>query len=1276
MRVNTLGDIAIKILEVVASLKITVVLFAMSIFLVYAGTLAQTEMGIDPVVKEYFRCWWVSLKFQILFPKVLYPGLQNIPGWTWYPGGWTLGTLLLINLAAAHAIRFKIQSKGLRLWGGLGVIALGMLVTWGVIASGNNKDGFQIDPILEWSVLWQIMKYSLGLLWVGMASSLLRIESNRKLERWTITALTVLLGALVAYVFIQGDDAKLNDSSMRILWQLIKGTIAGVVLLAGCILVFKKRAGIVLLHGGVALIMLNELYVGLKQVENQMPIIEGQTVNWVHDPGQAELAIIDYSPDKKNNVVVIPYARLERAAANKEIIQDDNLPFDIEIVKYFKNTEFLNSPPADNPATQGFGIREGAKAADPVVGTSSDGKVNIASAYVRFFKKGTKTNPIATILVSQAVTTEEEITDGEKTYFVSLRSKRTYKPYSIHLIDARADKYVGSDTTKNFSSKIRLVDKERNVDRIVTIKMNNPLRYAGETFYQSGFQTIPVRVNGRTVMKDLTTLAVVKNSGWMIPYVACMIIATGMLYHFWIVLLRFLNRRAAGSVPISDLSYGFSLEEMESESIGKQSTKTKSHKSGNIEEGSSDFKKMLTLYAPILVVLFSAGWLAGKAVPPRYDDTEMNLYRFGSLPVVYGGRVKPFDSFARNSLRQISTKQTFKDEQGNKRPAIQWLLDMATRPDVADKYRVFYIVNDDLLQELGLPTNRKGFLYSYHEIQLKFEHFSRLVNDARATPAKQRTLFQRKVFKLYSKLRVYETVRQPFLVPPDDIGQAQDEIIEMLVYVLPRLKTVPLSVPKKDDEKGWATYTESVAPLWIQRFAQARGHRTIITLVEDLLQADHSKRALNRLRELVVYSFVQIQKARGSRQSEEALREEAARGIDRLNPALLATLARDPLQRLVRNSLNGQPLDGKPSPAVETLTNIFTAYRNGEAEKFNEHVTAMEKLLADAKPPGYDVPKVQAENWFNYFAPLFYPLFLYLAAFILSACAWLGWSKPLNRTAFWLILLAFLVHTFALGMRMYLSGRMMVTVTNLYSSAVFIGWACCLLGLILEGVFRLGIGNIVASVAGYSTLWIAHLLALDGDTLEVMQAVLDTTFWLATHVTAITLGYATTFVAGLLGIFYILLGIFHPHFTRDAGKNLNRMIYGSVCFAIFFSFIGTVLGGLWADDSWGRFWGWDPKENGALIIVIWNALVLHARWGNMVKDRGMAVLAVGGNIVTCWSWFGVNLLGVGLHNYGFKDGVGLALACTVLGHLAIILLGLTPKELWQSYRNQTQQADA
>jgi len=105
----------------------------------------------------------------------------------------------------------------------------------------------------------------------------------------------------------------------------------------------------------------------------------------------------------------------------------------------------------------------------------------------------------------------------------------------------------------------------------------------------------------------------------------------------------------------------------------------------------------------------------------------------------------------------------------------------------------------------------------------------------------------------------------------------------------------------------------------------------------------------------------------------------------------------------------------------------------------------------------------------------------------------------------------------------------------------------------------------------------------------------------------------------------------------ELGKALAKMVYAIVCFATLFSFTGTVLGGIWADQSWGRFWGWDPKENGALLIVLWNAMILHARWGGMIRERGLMNMAVFGNIMTSFSWFGVNMLGIGLHSYGFMD---------------------------------------
>ena len=252
------------------------------------------------------------------------------------------------------------------------------------------------------------------------------------------------------------------------------------------------------------------------------------------------------------------------------------------------------------------------------------------------------------------------------------------------------------------------------------------------------------------------------------------------------------------------------------------------------------------------------------------------------------------------------------------------------------------------------------------------------------------------------------------------------------------------------------------------------------------------------------------------------------------------------------------------------------------------------------------------------------------------------WSRTLNRSAFYLLLLALAIHTFGLVSRMYLQER--PPVTNLYSSAIFIGWGAVIVALILERIFRDGIGAACAGAIGFITLIIAHHLAGSGDTLEMLQAVLDTNIWLATHVVAITTGYSAMFLAGMLAIIYVIRGVFTRSLTKRTANSLTRMTYGVVCFATLFSFVGTVLGGIWADQSWGRFWGWDPKENGAVLIVLWCAVILHARWGGFIRQRGLMIMAIFGNVITSFSWFGVNMLGVGLHSYGFmQKGIPVAL---------------------------------
>jgi ABC-type transport system involved in cytochrome c biogenesis permease subunit len=325
-------------------------------------------------------------------------------------------------------------------------------------------------------------------------------------------------------------------------------------------------------------------------------------------------------------------------------------------------------------------------------------------------------------------------------------------------------------------------------------------------------------------------------------------------------------------------------------------------------------------------------------------------------------------------------------------------------------------------------------------------------------------------------------------------------------------------------------------------------------------------------------------------------------------------------------------------------------------------------LLANRITQAQPKPTQRAlyEFFFNHADPFTHSMFLYVVAFLFACLSWLGWSRPLNRAAFYLLLLAVTVHTFGLFSRIYLQER--PPVTNLYSSAIFIGWGAVIVALILERIFRDGIGAACAGAVGFVTLVIAHHLAGSGDTLEMLQAVLDTNIWLATHVVAITTGYSAMFLAGMLAIIYVIRGVFTRSLTKQTADSLARMTYGVVCFATLFSFVGTVLGGIWADQSWGRFWGWDPKENGALLIVLWCAIILHARWGGYIAARGLMVMAIFGNVITSFSWFGVNMLGIGLHSYGFMQRAFPWLVGFMLSQLALMAIAGAPLKYWRSFR--------
>jgi hypothetical protein len=389
-----------RLLKILSSLRLTVTLLALSIFLIFAGTWAQIDLGIWTVLKTYFRSFLVMIPLQIFLPRE-----WNVPGAIPYPGGFLLGGLLLINLITAHAVRFK----------------------------------------------W----------------------------KW-------------------------------------------------------NRAGILLVHFGLVLLITGELVTALFADENNMTIMEGETVNFAEDIREVELSIVDRSIPDKDQVVVIPQSIL----TGRRRIQDPLLPFDIDVDHYYPNADLLNasdSPGIDLVADQGVGaeVRVVAQPRPVASGTDRD-RTDLPAAYLTLHAGGQK---LGTWLVSLYFTLipepmTQQVTVGNKIYDLSLRYKRSYKPYEMTLLDFRHDRYPGTETPMNYSSDVRLVDHANNEDREVKIYMNNPLRYRGETFYQSSFKS------GDTG----TVLQVVRNPGWLLPYVACAMGALGLSIHFGAGLLRFLKR--------------------------------------------------------------------------------------------------------------------------------------------------------------------------------------------------------------------------------------------------------------------------------------------------------------------------------------------------------------------------------------------------------------------------------------------------------------------------------------------------------------------------------------------------------------------------------------------------------------------------------------------------------------------------------------------------------------------------------------------------------------
>ena len=688
---------------------------------------------------------------------------------------------------------------------------------------------------------------------------------------------------------------------------------------------------------------------------------------------------------------------------------------------------------------------------------------------------------------------------------------------------------------------------------------------------------------------------------------------------------------------------------------------------------------------------------------PEAPTESFDLEGFSRIPVLRGGRVKPIDSVARNTLLVLRNKRTALDEQGNKVPAINWFAELLFNPAQADKLKTFLIDHDQVLGLLGKKLSVDGKFFSYNELEPFLGEIDSSAREAGKVEQEKRDSFDQNIIDLYRSVLLYRKIKTT-LSPPDpqlapDMAE-QLQVAEVLFdpekdenltaeYARFRELTNELSSRPEDIRMGSPDFAKVV--FFLDHYSRMNLWSEFFAIPPE---ADDPKKQWRTIGESLVgkepLDSQEKQKMDPSRFAS-TLQQLVSMEPTALKARLLDILDNekmDPTALFASQYAEAIKLRRTVDPVLGLYETLKASYAANDYATFNATVAELRRVGTERA--GEDASTLGFEKIYNGFEPFYRSSIAYVLIFIIAGISWLAatYSTTLGKkgetagmlrnAAYILTAIVLLSHTFGLAGRMYIEGR--PPVTNLYSSALFIGWGAVLLCFFTEKYLRLGVASAMGSLVGFGSLVIAHNLSLDsslnptGDTMEMMRAVLDSNFWLATHVVIITIGYSTTFLAGFLGIAYVCHKLVLSVFGRtakygpklmssekDGQRILGAMIYGITCFSLFFSLVGTVLGGIWADQSWGRFWGWDAKENGALLIVIWNAILLHARWSGTAKIRGISAIAIFGNIVTAWSWFGTNMLGVGLHSYGFMDKAFNPLMYFILSQMIFIGLAYLPE---------------
>jgi ABC-type transport system involved in cytochrome c biogenesis permease subunit len=592
-------------------------------------------------------------------------------------------------------------------------------------------------------------------------------------------------------------------------------------------------------------------------------------------------------------------------------------------------------------------------------------------------------------------------------------------------------------------------------------------------------------------------------------------------------------------------------------------------------------------------------------------------------PMQDGGRIKPLSTHAAFMLLRMRGERSMKiqldDQKTYKIKPTEWMMDCLFRPKIAVMLPTFRVDHSDAIKAIGLEPEEKRDRYSYDQLKSARSKLFELAQSYDKIEAKKRDAVQTQMINLAYNIRGFES-----LVGYFSFARAG---IEM----------------KGANSDGSSRYSDMSAVL------------SMGSMIQTMIQESQAsgKEIPNNLKELL------------------------QQVIDGANYAKFSIICIPPskLENKEWRSVGDSMMDvmtGKiedPKPIINDVTLMEIAARSA-TEKGSEFRNVLKPVIAstikraEERSEYRSVPIEISYNKNNYMVT---SLVFFLLGLLSIGAMWvsigLGLPNFLTKITHWTTTLSVITGTILLTIAIVTRCIIMnrPPVGNLYDTIIFIGASISWFLLLIEWMNKQKIALTIAPILGLGLILLARRFEVGdaSDHMDPLVAVLNSNYWLSTHVICVTAGYAAGLLTAILSVVYILLrGLGLSGDMKKTLKSLTTVAYGCLCLTLFLSLVGTVLGGIWANDSWGRFWGWDPKENGALMIVLWSLIMLHARLGGYIKEWGFHLASLIMACIVSFSWWHVNFLGVGLHNYGFTSGkMTIWLFYTVM--LFIFLFGTT-----------------